>query len=34
MGDGSARAPSTTMLLRPPGFSLQHSNQSWGLAGR
>lgn len=34
MGEGAERAPSTTALLRPSGFSLQHSNQSWGVAGR
>lgn len=34
MGEGAERAPSTTALLRPPGFSLQHSNQSWGVAAR
>lgn len=34
MAEGAARVPSTTMLLRPPGLSLQHSDHSWGVAGK
>lgn len=34
MAEGAARVPSTTTLLRPPGLSLQHSDHSWGVAGK